>query len=1173
LGKKYFVILIVFFIYLHQIFAQIPGTVKWSYVIPESGYLTETYCGAAILPDSTIIIDGKGNYCVFNLDGSLKTESFGGCTTPIVSLNDNVYICCSREINSYNLEGIVNWSFRTDGHIYVGPAVDSENTVYIGSGKRFYALKPDGDIKWYFKTNGELTSSPVVGLDGTVYFVTSYEDGKLYALNPDGSEKWVYTLRESYITSPYSSPILDSDGTIYIANSDFQLSAVNPDGTLKWKIRTDHDPYSHFYTTPVIGLDNMIYICTNDDYLYAINRNGNVKWKKQFYDAHKYCPVIGSKGTIYVIAGTALQALNPDGTIKWTFESSHTIHSNPVIAADGTIIFKSYDRVYAIYTQSTGLADSPWPKFGKNNQNQGNNHNLHCPQAKVAQNYISCNLGSVVTLDGSLSSDPDGDLLNYKWRIIKNPAGAEIIFSDSMSSKTNVLIPDNIYSDFLFSLTVDDHQDGSSVAIVKVHVNRIKWTFDTHNETGVYSCPAISSDGIIYFNYLSEVCGLYALNLSGELIFKFSYSYEGPLSSAVLFKENFVIYGEYRYISAINSEERVREWWSESFPGIEVAMEPSVNVDGTIYAGNGNKFRAINQDGTTKWTYESISEMYPTPSAIGINGDIYFTNEQSLIALNPNGTEKWSYYLDGQKNNALSIGPYGTIYVSVSKDLFAINPDGSKQWSVTTYDKIGASAVLDSSGNVYVGSGHYLYSINSDGIFNWSKYFNYSITKEPAIGSDNTIYLANDSTFFAIGEDGSIIWSIKTDGKIVSPIELDVDGVAYFSTKIYSSATDEHFSRIYAIQTDSKGLANSSWPKYRADAENTCRVSPVNNLFSDMDVKDLSVGNKFYYKNYDGNGITKHLIEEIIEYEDSVATIKVKYSESDSVLYRYEKCDGTKLYQKRNDIWQMIFDLNWNVGDTVQDIYVVTLKGKSKIFGESKLYVGYQLDELYYKYYQQFGLVKVSNDIGSGMSYGIQLIGAIIDGIAYGDTANYKNNPPKIVSAPTTEILPDYPYKYIIEIEDEKEDYTWEYPKVSLEEAPNWLELRRETGSRRRWYIKGWTPNQPGIKADVQIKVTDIHGAYTTQSFRIDIIAPTTYNYPNPFNNETIIRYYVPKEGSAIISIFDINGNLVDKIIDSGKKRGQYSITWMPENCQSGLYIYKIVLGAYSKLGKMMLLK
>ncbi len=43
------------------------------------------------------------------------------------------------------------------------------------------------------------------------------------------------------------------------------------------------------------------------------------------------------------------------------------------MGSDGTIYVGSGDgKLYAIEGNSGGLADSPWPKFGKNNRNTGN---------------------------------------------------------------------------------------------------------------------------------------------------------------------------------------------------------------------------------------------------------------------------------------------------------------------------------------------------------------------------------------------------------------------------------------------------------------------------------------------------------------------------------------------------------------------------------------------------------------------------------------------------------------------------------------------------------------------------------------------------------------------------------------------------------------------------------
>ena len=68
-----------------------------------------------------------------------------------------------------------------------------------------------------------------------------------------------------------------------------------------------------------------------------------------------------------------LYAINPDGSLKWNYKTDHWIYSSSAIGSDGTIYVGSVDSyLYAIQGGSEGLADTPWPKFRKNNRNTGN---------------------------------------------------------------------------------------------------------------------------------------------------------------------------------------------------------------------------------------------------------------------------------------------------------------------------------------------------------------------------------------------------------------------------------------------------------------------------------------------------------------------------------------------------------------------------------------------------------------------------------------------------------------------------------------------------------------------------------------------------------------------------------------------------------------------------------
>jgi len=56
----------------------------------------------------------------------------------------------------------------------------------------------------------------------------------------------------------------------------------------------------------------------------------------------------------------------------WKFETRADVYSSPAIGSDGTVYVGSYDnKLYAIKTDSKGLAKSPWPMRGQNARHTG----------------------------------------------------------------------------------------------------------------------------------------------------------------------------------------------------------------------------------------------------------------------------------------------------------------------------------------------------------------------------------------------------------------------------------------------------------------------------------------------------------------------------------------------------------------------------------------------------------------------------------------------------------------------------------------------------------------------------------------------------------------------------------------------------------------------------------
>ncbi len=65
-------------------------------------------------------------------------------------------------------------------------------------------------------------------------------------------------------------------------------------------------------------------------------------------------------------------------------------------------------------------------------------------------------------------------------------------------------------------------------------------------------------------------------------------------------------------------------------------------------------------------------------------------------------------------------------------------------------------------------------------------------------------------------------------------------------------------------------------------------------------------------------------------------------------------------------------------------------------------------------------------------------------------------------------------------------------------------------------------------------------------------------NYPNPFNPATTIRYNIPKPARVTVSIYNLNGRLLETIVNENQSAGEHSVEWRGGGYASGLYFYKM---------------
>ncbi len=85
-------------------------------------------------------------------------------------------------------------------------------------------------------------------------------------------------------------------------------------------------------------------------------------------------------------------------------------------------------------------------------------------------------------------------------------------------------------------------------------------------------------------------------------------------------------------------------------------------------------------------------------------------------------------------------------------------------------------------------------------------------------------------------------------------------------------------------------------------------------------------------------------------------------------------------------------------------------------------------------------------------------------------------------------------------------------------------------------------------------------------------------NYPNPFNNSTLIGYETPSPGPVRVEIYNVLGQRVRILVDEYRSPGRHTIEWdglnqRQENVSSGIYFYRLSAEGFSQTKKMIFLK
>lgn len=228
---------------------------------------------------------------------------------------------------------------KADGKIRASPALLPDGGVVFGTlGGSLYILNQDATIRNIVKMDSWIYSTPVVASDGTIY--VGCDNGDVVAVSPFGDKKWTCRLRAE--TS--SSPALYG-GKMFIGAEDNALHAISTSGEKIWKFPTKQ---RILFSSPAIDDWGNIYIGAEDGILYQIKPDGTRGWEFKTKGEISLCsPTISPKGLIYIFSSDCnLYAVRSDGKLEWKFRPHEEISSNIALAKDGTIYAATLDGVF-----------------------------------------------------------------------------------------------------------------------------------------------------------------------------------------------------------------------------------------------------------------------------------------------------------------------------------------------------------------------------------------------------------------------------------------------------------------------------------------------------------------------------------------------------------------------------------------------------------------------------------------------------------------------------------------------------------------------------------------------------------------------------------------------------------------------------------------------------------
>ena len=136
-----------------------------------------------------------------------------------------------------------------------------------------------------------------------------------------------------------------------------------------------------------------------------------------------------------------------------------------------------------------------------------------------------------------------------------------------------------------------------------------------------------------------------------------------------------------------------------------------------------------------------------------------------------------------------------------------------------------------------------------------------------------------------------------------------------------------------------------------------------------------------------------------------------------------------------------------------------------------------------------------------------------------------------------------------------------------------------DAGDHMSWILISESGKEYTLEGTTSEFTVPTEETFTLERKAIIPIAYTLHqNYPNPFNPITSLRYDLPEQAQVTLTVYDLMGREVTKLVNTTQEAGYRSVQWDATDMHgkpvsAGVYLYQIQAGEFVQTRKMVLLK